>query len=104
MKRLGIILAILVATAAAWAAVGPVGSWSATSSTDSITRSYGAMANHLEIYPWVADVEVIITPLRATTNDTFTFRAGVRRHLPIRHDGFTIIRSTATAVDVSWWQ
>lgn len=95
---------ILLAATVAWAAVGPVGFVSAPSGTSTVSRTYTTNAMNLQVYAWTADVQVVIHPLRSADQDTFIFRAGrAYPPLPIQHNGFDVIRPTATQVDVSWW-
>lgn len=99
------LLAALALSVWAQTPVGPVGHVSATSGISTISRTYQVDANYFQIFAWTADVQVVIHPLRSADQDTFVFRAGkTYPPMPIRHSGFDVIRSTATSVDISWWQ
>jgi hypothetical protein len=95
-------LALLI-TGLAYARVGRIVDLALDSSTDNVSRRYVEHADYFYIYPWVADVEVIIYPQYSSDQDTLTFRAGIPRTLEIKHDGFDLIRTTATPVDIQAW-
>lgn len=104
MNKFLLSLTLLAALAtSAWALVEAKGSLYASAATSTLERNYIRSAHNLYVRTTVADVEVVIKPITATS-DTFVVRAGSPRQWEgMAHTGFQIIRTSSTAVDVEWW-